>query len=102
MEHPDRYPQVARVQQLRLERNRQFVLCWLSLELWKRLARDGFFILRLGRWQMPARTELRSALLEIGFQRETNPLQEIHKDSLAAAKARKPSARFDCGQLDYS
>jgi transposase len=38
-------PQVARVllNQVRLERTRQFGACWLGLELWKRLELDRFF-----------------------------------------------------------
>jgi hypothetical protein len=38
-------PQVARVllNKARLERTRQFGCCWLGLELWRRLALDGFF-----------------------------------------------------------
>src|SRR5262249_31220307 len=59
-------------------------------------------MLRLGPWEMPAWAESPGALVEVGFPRETNPLQEILKDSLAAAKAHTPSARFDCGQLHHS
>lgn len=38
-------PQVARVllNQVRLERTRQFGACWLGLELWRQLALDRFF-----------------------------------------------------------
>ena len=42
---PYRDPQVARVllNQVRLERTRQFGACYLGLELWKRLELDRFF-----------------------------------------------------------
>ena len=45
VEPPADDPQVARVllNKVRLERTRQFGACWLGLELWKRLALDGFF-----------------------------------------------------------
>ena len=45
IEPPADDPQVARVllNQVRLERTRQFGSCWLGLELWKRLALDRFF-----------------------------------------------------------
>jgi len=45
VEPPPDDPQVARVllNQVRLERTRQFGSCWLGLELWKRLALDRFF-----------------------------------------------------------
>src|SRR6202162_5568397 len=45
MEPPADDPQVARVllNQVRLERTRQFGACYLGLELWKRLQLDGFF-----------------------------------------------------------
>src|ERR1700693_2467912 len=45
IEPPPDDPQVARVllNQVRLERTRQFGACWLGLELWKRLALDRFF-----------------------------------------------------------
>ena len=45
VEPPADDPQVARVRlnQVRLERTRQFGSCWLGLELWKRLGLDGFF-----------------------------------------------------------
>src|SRR6202048_2474358 len=45
VEPPADDPQVARVllNQVRLERTRQFGACWLGLELWKRLELDRFF-----------------------------------------------------------
>jgi transposase len=45
VEPPPDDPQVARVlvNQVRLERTRQFGSCWLGLELWKRLELDRFF-----------------------------------------------------------
>src|ERR1700674_4439064 len=45
MEPPADDPQVARVllNQVRLERTRQFGACWLGLELWRRLGLDRFF-----------------------------------------------------------
>ncbi|HEY6388255.1 MAG TPA: IS1634 family transposase [Candidatus Acidoferrum sp.] len=45
VEPPAGDPQVARVllNQVRLERTRQFGSCWLGLELWKRLGLDRFF-----------------------------------------------------------
>ena len=45
VEAPGDDPQVARVlvNQVRLERMRQFGACWLGLELWGRLGLDGFF-----------------------------------------------------------
>jgi len=45
VEPPADDPQVARVlvNQVRLERTRQFGACWLGLELWKRLGLDRFF-----------------------------------------------------------
>jgi transposase len=45
VEAPADDPQVARVllNQVRLERARQFGSCWLGLELWKRLKLDRFF-----------------------------------------------------------
>ena len=45
VEPPANDPGVARVllNKVRLERTRQFGSCWLGLELWKRLALDGFF-----------------------------------------------------------
>ena len=45
VEPPPGDPQVARVlvNQVRLERTRQFGACYLGLELWKRLQLDGFF-----------------------------------------------------------
>src|SRR6266702_3703599 len=45
VEPPPDDPAVARVllNQVRLERTRQFGACYLGLELWKRLALDGFF-----------------------------------------------------------
>src|SRR5246500_5561261 len=45
VEAPGDGPQVARVlvNQVRLERMRQFGACWLGLELWGRLGLDGFF-----------------------------------------------------------
>src|ERR1700682_6145947 len=45
IEVPDDDPQVARVlvNQVRLERTRQFGACWLGLELWRRLGLDRFF-----------------------------------------------------------
>jgi transposase len=45
VEPPADDPQVARVllNQVRLERTRQFGACWLGLELWKRLDLDSFF-----------------------------------------------------------
>src|SRR5215831_1002700 len=49
VEAPADDPQVARVlvNQLRLERVRQFGACWLGWELWRRLGLDGFFAERL-------------------------------------------------------
>jgi hypothetical protein len=49
VEAPADDPQVARVlvNQVRLERIRQFGACWLGLELWRRLGLDGFFAERL-------------------------------------------------------
>jgi transposase len=45
VEPPPDDPQVARVllNQVRLERTRQFGSCWLGLQLWKRLQLDRFF-----------------------------------------------------------
>ena len=45
VEPPADDPDVARVlvNQVRLERTRQFGACWLGLELWKRLGLDRFF-----------------------------------------------------------
>jgi transposase len=45
VEPPADDPQVARVllNQVRLERTRQFGACWLGLELWRRLELDRFF-----------------------------------------------------------
>jgi hypothetical protein len=45
VEPPPDDPQVARVllNQVRLERTRQFGCCWLGLQLWKRLELDRFF-----------------------------------------------------------
>src|SRR5271157_3446534 len=45
VEPPADDPQVARVllNQVRLERTRQFGSCWLGLELWRRLELDRFF-----------------------------------------------------------
>ena len=45
VEPPPNDPQVARVllNQVRLERTRQFGCCWLGLQLWKRLELDRFF-----------------------------------------------------------
>ena len=45
VEAPADDPQVARVlvNQVRLERTRQFGACWLGWELWKRLGLEGFF-----------------------------------------------------------
>ena len=45
VEPPPDDPQVARVllNQVRLERTRQFGSCWLGLELWKRLGLERFF-----------------------------------------------------------
>ena len=45
VEPPADDPQVARVlvNQVRLERMRQFGACWLGLELWRRLGLDRFF-----------------------------------------------------------
>src|SRR5947209_10115529 len=45
VEPPSHDPQVARVllNQVRLERTRQFGSCWLGLQLWKRLQLDRFF-----------------------------------------------------------
>jgi transposase len=45
VEPPPDDPQVARVllNQVRLERTRQFGSCWLGLQLWKRLELDRFF-----------------------------------------------------------
>ena len=45
VEPPPDDPQVARVlvNQVRLERMRQFGACWLGLELWRRLGLDRFF-----------------------------------------------------------
>lgn len=45
IEPPVDDPQVARVlvNQVRLERTRQFGACWLALQLWKRLELDRFF-----------------------------------------------------------
>src|SRR6266568_3199438 len=45
VEPPSNDPQVARVllNQVRLERTRQFGTCWLGLELWRRLGLDQFF-----------------------------------------------------------
>jgi hypothetical protein len=45
VEPPPHDPQVARVllDQVRLERTRQFGSCWLGLQLWKRLELDRFF-----------------------------------------------------------
>src|SRR5438270_7044732 len=45
VEPPPDDPQVARVllNQVRLERTRQFGCCWLGLQLWKRLELDQFF-----------------------------------------------------------
>lgn len=45
VEPPANDPQVARVlvNQVRLERVRQFGTCWLALELWRRLELDRFF-----------------------------------------------------------
>src|SRR3954466_7086023 len=45
VEPPPDDPQVARVllNQVRLERTRQFGCCWLRLQLWKRLELDRFF-----------------------------------------------------------
>ncbi len=45
LEPPADDPQVARVllNQVRLERTRQFGSCWLGLELWRRLELDRFF-----------------------------------------------------------
>ena len=49
VEPPADDPQVARVlvNQVRLERMRQFGACWLGLELWRRLGLDRFFAERL-------------------------------------------------------
>lgn len=45
VEAPADDPQVARVlvNRVRLERTRQFGVCWLGWELWKRLGLEGFF-----------------------------------------------------------
>src|SRR5204863_2956264 len=45
VEAPPDDPQLARVllNKVRLERTRQFGLCWLGLELWKHPALDRFF-----------------------------------------------------------